>query len=111
VNPALAAVTIMGYDAEMMKLWGDDAAAAELAAQTAPPAQQDDDKQLETEAQLKQMGFDPGPVDGVFDTQTAGAINEFQKQFGLPQSIDLTAEQLVVLQSLVKARAAASTGQ
>ena len=111
VNPVLAAVTIMGYDAEIMRLWGEDVAADELAAKTASPAKHDESKQLEIEAQLKQLGFDPGPVDGFFDTRTAAAIKGFQKKFGLPQSDDLSAEQLVVLQSLVKARAAASADQ
>lgn len=33
---------------------------------------------------LKNLGFDPGPVDGIPGTQTRDAIREFQKANGLP---------------------------
>ncbi|WP_282045942.1 peptidoglycan-binding protein [Roseibium album] len=59
---------------------------------------------LEIEEQLKALGFDPGPVDGVVTEGTVTAIHAFQKQFGLPQSDALPPEQLIVLDAMVKAR-------
>ena len=32
---------------------------------------------------LKAMGFDPGPMQGVFTEQTAEAIRQYQRRFGL----------------------------
>lgn len=60
---------------------------------------------LEIEQQLKTLGFDPGPVDGVVTDGTVTAIHAFQKQFGLPKSDTLPPEQLTVLQAMVNARA------
>jgi peptidoglycan hydrolase-like protein with peptidoglycan-binding domain len=34
--------------------------------------------------QLKEAGFDPGPIDGQFGQKTAQAIREYQKSNGLP---------------------------
>jgi peptidoglycan hydrolase-like protein with peptidoglycan-binding domain len=36
------------------------------------------------EAQLQSQGFDPGPVDGVFDQRSAQALSAFQEAQGLP---------------------------
>jgi peptidoglycan hydrolase-like protein with peptidoglycan-binding domain len=38
------------------------------------------------ESQLKVAGFDPGPVDGVFDEQTASAVRKYQAANGIPVS-------------------------
>jgi peptidoglycan hydrolase-like protein with peptidoglycan-binding domain len=38
------------------------------------------------EARLRDFGFDPGPVDGVFTTQTQAAVRAFQARYGLPVS-------------------------
>jgi peptidoglycan hydrolase-like protein with peptidoglycan-binding domain len=38
------------------------------------------------ESNLKLAGFNPGPVDGIFDQQTAAAIREYQAAKGLPVS-------------------------
>jgi peptidoglycan hydrolase-like protein with peptidoglycan-binding domain len=38
------------------------------------------------EAHLRQLGFDPGPVDGLFTAQTRAAIRAFQSRYGLPVS-------------------------
>jgi N-acetylmuramoyl-L-alanine amidase len=38
------------------------------------------------EEHLKNFGFDPGPVDGLFTTQTQAAIRAYQARYGLPVS-------------------------
>jgi peptidoglycan hydrolase-like protein with peptidoglycan-binding domain len=38
------------------------------------------------EVHLHQLGFDPGPVDGVFTEQTQAAVRAFQARYGLPVS-------------------------
>ena len=38
------------------------------------------------ESQLKVAGYDPGPVDGVFDEQTASAVRKYQAANGIPVS-------------------------
>ena len=41
---------------------------------------------LEIEQRLKELGFDPGPIDGKFDKQTGPALRAFQKKAGVPES-------------------------
>jgi peptidoglycan hydrolase-like protein with peptidoglycan-binding domain len=38
------------------------------------------------EARLKDFGFDPGPVDGLFTAQTQSAVRAFQARYGIPVS-------------------------
>jgi peptidoglycan hydrolase-like protein with peptidoglycan-binding domain len=38
------------------------------------------------EARLKDVGFDPGPVDGIYTAQTQAAVRAFQARYGLPVS-------------------------
>jgi peptidoglycan hydrolase-like protein with peptidoglycan-binding domain len=38
------------------------------------------------EQNLKEFGFDPGPVDGVFTAQTEAAVRAFQERRGIPVS-------------------------
>ena len=38
------------------------------------------------EEHLKGLGFDPGPVDGIFTEQTAEALRQYQRRYGLPVS-------------------------
>jgi peptidoglycan hydrolase-like protein with peptidoglycan-binding domain len=38
------------------------------------------------ETRLKDFGFDPGPVDGLFTAQTQAAVRAFQARYGLPVS-------------------------
>jgi len=38
------------------------------------------------ERRLRDFGFDPGPVDGTFTTQTQAAVRAFQVRYGLPVS-------------------------
>jgi len=35
------------------------------------------------EEHLRAFGYDPGPVDGVFTTQTQAAVRAFQRRYGL----------------------------
>jgi peptidoglycan hydrolase-like protein with peptidoglycan-binding domain len=35
------------------------------------------------EVNLREFGFDPGPVDGVFTAQTQAAVRAFQARYGL----------------------------
>jgi peptidoglycan hydrolase-like protein with peptidoglycan-binding domain len=47
------------------------------------------------EAHLRQMGFDPGPIDGIFTAQTQAAVRAYQARYGLPVSglLDLSTRQ------------------
>ncbi len=38
------------------------------------------------QAHLHTLGFDPGPVDGIFTTQTQAAVRAFQARYGIPVS-------------------------
>ena len=40
----------------------------------------------EVEQQLKSLGFDPGPVDGVYDAQTEKALHAFQRKAGVKET-------------------------
>lgn len=35
------------------------------------------------EENLLELGFSPGPVDGIFTTQTAEALRQYQRRYGL----------------------------
>lgn len=39
---------------------------------------------FQVEERLEAAGFDPGPVDGILDTQTQEALRQYQTQKGLP---------------------------
>ena len=36
------------------------------------------------EAHLRDFGYDPGPVDGVFTAETQAAVRAYQRRYGLP---------------------------
>jgi peptidoglycan hydrolase-like protein with peptidoglycan-binding domain len=36
------------------------------------------------EVHLRDFGFDPGPIDGIFTAQTQAAVRAFQARYGLP---------------------------
>jgi peptidoglycan hydrolase-like protein with peptidoglycan-binding domain len=38
------------------------------------------------EAHLKDFGYDPGPVDGIFTAETQAAVRAFQARYGIPVS-------------------------
>jgi Putative peptidoglycan binding domain len=38
------------------------------------------------EAHLRDFGFDPGPVDGLFTAETSAAVQAYQARYGLPVS-------------------------
>jgi len=44
------------------------------------------------EVHLKDFGFDPGPVDGIYTTQTAAAVRAYQARYGLQISGQLDRE-------------------
>ena len=50
------------------------------------------------EAHLRDFGFDPGPVDGVFTAHTRSAVRAYQARYGLPISgrLDLATRQELV---------------
>jgi localization factor PodJL len=50
------------------------------------------------QAQLAQMGFDPGPADGQIGARTIDAVKAFQKQEGLEIDGQITTELLKKLQ-------------
>lgn len=41
---------------------------------------------LEVEQRLKELGFEPGPIDGTFDAKTEPALRAFQKKAGIPET-------------------------
>ena len=38
------------------------------------------------EAHLRDFGYDPGPVDGVYTAETQAAVQAYQRRYGLPVS-------------------------
>jgi peptidoglycan hydrolase-like protein with peptidoglycan-binding domain len=38
------------------------------------------------EVHLRDFGFDPGPVDGIFTAETRAAVRAYQARYGLPVS-------------------------
>jgi peptidoglycan hydrolase-like protein with peptidoglycan-binding domain len=38
------------------------------------------------QAHLQGIGFDPGPIDGIYSPQTRAAVRSFQQRYGLPVS-------------------------
>ena len=38
---------------------------------------------MEMQATLRKIGYNPGPVDGVFGSQTQSAVRRFQRRFNL----------------------------
>jgi len=56
----------------------------------------------EAQKQLKEAGFDPGPIDGRLGEQTHQAIREFQKDSGLPQTgqLDEPTKELLMAQRM-----------
>jgi len=69
------------------------AALSEARAKRAPPAARpapaplppEPDPEIETiQADLRTLGYDPGPADGILGARTAAAIREYQRDTGLP---------------------------
>ena len=69
------------------------AARTEVRAKDAPPSArpattprpQEPDPEIETlQADLRALGYDPGPVDGILGARTASAIRAYQRDTGLP---------------------------
>jgi carboxyl-terminal processing protease len=38
------------------------------------------------ETHLRDFGFDPGPVDGIFTAETQAAVRAYQARYGIPVS-------------------------
>jgi peptidoglycan hydrolase-like protein with peptidoglycan-binding domain len=56
---------------------------------------------LDAEQKLKELGFDPGPVDGVVDGATVEAVSAFQRAYGLDALGFLPPEHITILNALV----------
>lgn len=69
-----------------------------------PGSKGDDVMQLENA--LQRLGFDPGPVDGVFDAQTSTAVSDWYAANGF-EPFAATPEQLALIRSLEQDLAAA----
>lgn len=97
VNKVKARLTIMGSDSnlenEIYKLQN-----------TKVKTDSDSSKNLTIEKNLNALGFNSGIADGVFDDDTARAIEAFQKKYGLNMNSNLSDEQLIVLDAMVNAR-------
>ena len=98
VHESFGSINILGHFVQNTS--ADEAAQKQIG----QPTINEPGANLHIEEQLKQLGFDPGPVDGIFDDTTRAAINAFQKQYGLPQVNVLPPEQVAVLEAMVKAR-------
>lgn len=61
----------------------------------------DQEQIREAQQQLKEAGFDPGPIDGIFGERTKSALREFQQAHGLPQTgqLDQATRQELMAQS------------
>ena len=70
----------------------------------APGMHGDDVRQLESA--LQRLGFDPGPVDGVYDEQTSTAVSDWYAANGF-EPFGATPEQLANIRTLEQALAAA----
>lgn len=57
------------------------------------------------ERRLSALGFDPGPVDGVFDGKTRSALRDFQRQQGLTRTGQPDGPTLAALRHPAPARA------
>lgn len=55
-----------------------------------------------SEKLLKQLGFNPGKVDGLFDRRTRKAVKAFEKQQGLERNGEVEASQLKKMKRLTK---------
>jgi Putative peptidoglycan binding domain len=70
----------------------DDPTAVRSSARTPGPAPPALDRFLTAgdiqvaEGRLKDFGFDPGPVDGIYTAQTRAAVQAYQARYGLPVS-------------------------
>lgn len=51
----------------------------------------DQEQVRKAQKRLQEVGFDPGPIDGLFGPQTQAALREFQSAHGLPQTGQLDA--------------------
>ena len=58
-------------------------------------------QQTELETLLRQLQFDPGPVDGQLDDQTRSAIRAYQQASGLPETGEPSRELLEELREVV----------
>ena len=94
VNKVHASITILGYTTDWIEVetglqtdkndtFSNDVYDENANAQEA--------ENLAIEKQLRILGFDPGKVDGVIDSQTIAAVNAFQQKFGLPIGKKITA--------------------
>ena len=55
------------------------------------------DRYKEIQAALKERGYDPGPIDGEWGSQTAAALRRFEKDHQLPADGRLDALVLIAL--------------
>ena len=79
---------------------GDDATPGRL---TIPPARQP--FVLEAQRALRDLGYDPGPIDGLFGPKTRAALEKYQTTERLPvtgQLDALTIERLDVYRRLLR---------
>lgn len=59
----------------------------------------DQEQIRQVQRQLREAGFDPGPIDGIIGEQTKSAVREFQRAHGLPATGQLdqaTRQELMV---------------
>lgn len=68
------------------------------------------EKIQETQFRLQNLGFNPGPIDGIFGAKTQSAIRSFQKIRGLPQDGKVSTDLLAELRAIDNTPYEPSTG-
>ena len=80
--------------------------------QTEPPTiRSSQELTAETQTLLTQLGYNPGPVDGIFGSKTKSSIQAFQRQQGLPEDGRVSQVLVARLQEAVTVSAPTSTQQ
>jgi peptidoglycan hydrolase-like protein with peptidoglycan-binding domain len=59
---------------------------------------------------LKRLGFDPGPIDGIFGPKTEAAVKAFQKKYGLVVDGIVGPQTWAKINELLNSRSSSSTG-
>lgn len=70
------------------------------AATSSSPKNPSDQDTKEVQTLLKERGYDPGPIDGLYGSRTERAIKAFQKDFGLEEDVKINEELINLLRQL-----------
>ena len=65
----------------------------------------------ELQRDLRQLGYDPGPVDGILGAKTRAAVRALQADHGLPITGEISGNERIVISLELTAAAARATGE